>query len=157
MDVPTIIIELLEKIGLPNTGVDEGVVAGQRVYTIQTTETKMLIGVRGETLRALEYVVKKIVEKQGRDAHFVVDVDNYRIKTIQELQQKAKMMAGRARSFQYDVEMSDLSAYERMIVHATLADEPNITTESQGEGKNRKLVIKYAPTKESDLSSVSSI
>ncbi len=146
MQIPTIVTELLEHIGLPYSGIEEGTVAGQRIFTVKTTEPKTLIGVRGETLRSLEYVAKKIAEQRGiEDTHFVIDVDNYRTKSIQELQQKAKMMAGRARSFQYDVEMSDLSAYERMIVHATLAEEPNVSTESQGEGKNRRLVIRYKP------------
>ena len=54
------------------------------------------------------------------------------------------MMAERARSFQYDVELSPMSSYERLIIHTTLSDAPNVKTESQGEGRNRRVVIKYA-------------
>jgi spoIIIJ-associated protein len=54
------------------------------------------------------------------------------------------MMAERARSLQYDVELSPMSAYERLIVHTTLQDAPNVKTESQGEGRNRRVVIKYS-------------
>jgi spoIIIJ-associated protein len=53
-------------------------------------------------------------------------------------------MAERARSFQYDVELSPMSAYERLIVHTTLQNAPNVKTESLGEGRNRRVVIKYA-------------
>ena len=54
------------------------------------------------------------------------------------------MMAERARAFQYDVELTPMSAYERLIIHMTLADAPNVKTESLGEGRNRRVVIKYA-------------
>ena len=63
---------------------------------------------------------------------------------IKDLQSKALMMAERARSFQYDVELSPMSAYERLIVHTTLQGTPNVKTESQGEGRNRRVVIRYA-------------
>ena len=53
------------------------------------------------------------------------------------------MMAERARSFQYDVELSPMSAYERLIVHTTLQGAPQVKTESQGEGRNRRVVIRY--------------
>jgi predicted RNA-binding protein Jag len=100
-------------------------------------------------------LVKKIAEKQllpkntpetENDAealHFLVDVNDYRSKQIKDLQTKAVMMAERARSFQYDVELSPMSAYERLIIHTTLADSPNVKTESQGEGRNRRVVIRY--------------
>jgi spoIIIJ-associated protein len=54
------------------------------------------------------------------------------------------MMAERARSFQYDVELTPMNAYERLIVHTVLSDSPNVKTESSGEGRNRRVVIKYA-------------
>jgi len=75
---------------------------------------------------------------------FLVDVDEYRIRHIKDLQNKAKMMAERARSFQYDVELSPMTAYERLIVHTALQEEPHVKTESQGEGRNRRVVIKYS-------------
>jgi spoIIIJ-associated protein len=56
---------------------------------------------------------------------------------------KAVMMAERARSFRYDVELSPMSAYERLIVHSALSSEPHVKTESQGEGRGRRVVIKY--------------
>ena len=54
------------------------------------------------------------------------------------------MMAERARSLQYDVELTPMSAYERLIVHTTLQNEPHVKTESQGEGYGRRIVIKYS-------------
>ena len=62
---------------------------------------------------------------------------------LQELIDKARLLANRARSLQIDVEMPNLSSYERFIIHAALADEKDIETESYGVGKDRRLVIKY--------------
>lgn len=75
---------------------------------------------------------------------FLVDVNDYRAKQIKDLESKALMMAERARSFQYDVELSPMSSYERLIIHTTLQGAANVKTESQGEGRNRRVVIKYS-------------
>ena len=75
---------------------------------------------------------------------FLVDVNDHRARQIRDLQTKAVMMAERARSFQYDVELTPMSAYERLIIHTTLQNAPNVKTESQGEGRNRRVVIKYS-------------
>lgn len=139
-----IIKALLTSAGLPFTGITAASVADQQVFRIETDNGKDLIGVRGETIRALDHIVKKMAEQKGiEDMHFLVDVNGYRTKQIEQIQMKARMMAERARSFQYDVELTPMSAYERLIVHATLTDMPDITTESHGEGRNRRVVIRY--------------
>ncbi len=157
--VETIIKELLSRLDVPFTGVEHSAIAGQEVYSIQTTAAQALIGVRGETLHALDMLVKKIYEKSlpadatdaalsaqvgERTPMFLIDVNDYRTNQIKELQTKAQMMAERARSFQYDVELSPMSSYERLIVHTTLQGAPNVKTVSQGEGRNRRVVIKYS-------------
>ena len=154
--------ETLSAMGAEYKDVKHEEIAGQSVFAIQADDGRALIGMHGDTVHALDHVVKKIVEKRlddarrkmsapvdvaeeaGEAAHFLVDVNDYRSKQIKDLQAKALMMAERARSFQYDVELSPMSAYERLIVHTTLADSPNVKTESQGEGRNRRVVIKYS-------------
>lgn len=158
----TILVELLAAAGLPHKGVVRSTVADQEIFSIQTDDARTLIGGHGDTVHALDILVKKIYEKRlpaqaaslgdegarpgnsERAPMFMVDVNDYRTKQIKDLQAKAMMMAERARSFQYDVELSPMSSYERLIVHTTLADSPNVKTESQGEGRNRRVVIKYA-------------
>ena len=125
-------------------------IAGQQIYQIQVDDGKILIGGHGDTIHAIDFLMKRLVEeralkeKVAGEMHFLVDVNDYRTRQIKDLQTKALMMAERARSFQYDVELSPMSAYERLIVHTTLQDAPNVKTESQGEGRNRRVVIKYA-------------
>lgn len=158
--------EILDAAGLPYTAIVRGDVAGQTIFAIQADDARSLIGAHGDTVHALDQLVKKIVEKRLDEAHrktpvdqstdgikaseerdelhFLVDVNDYRSKQIKDLQAKALMMAERARSFQYDVELSPMSAYERLIVHTTLQSAPNVKTESQGEGRSRRVVIRYA-------------
>ncbi len=148
--VSTIIKELLAAMGADGVSVAQSEIAGQTIFSIKTDgDARSLIGPHGDTIHAIDMIVKKIAEKRitgeaASDMHFLVDINDYRVKHIQELQTKALMMAERARSFQYDVELSPMSAYERLIVHTTLQDAPQVKTESQGEGRNRRVVIKYA-------------
>jgi spoIIIJ-associated protein len=148
--VERIVQDLLSALGVSFSAVSHSSIAGQTIFSIQTDAAPALIGGRGDTIHAIDYLVKKIYEKQHptpegeAGEHFLIDVNDYQVKRIKELQTKALMMADRARSFQYDVELSPMSAYERLIVHTTLQDQPNIKTESQGEGRNRRVVIKYA-------------
>ncbi|HWO07723.1 MAG TPA: R3H domain-containing nucleic acid-binding protein [Candidatus Paceibacterota bacterium] len=149
MDVEGVLKRMLGAIGAPYKDISELEVAGQKIYMINVDDGKTLIGAHGDTIHAIDHLVKKIVEKQvGAESsedeiHFLIDVNEYRTRQIRDLQTKALMMAERARSFQYDVELSPMSAYERLIVHTTLQNEPNVKTESQGEGRNRRVVIRY--------------
>jgi spoIIIJ-associated protein len=154
--VEPILKDLLGLLGFPNAGIAREEIAGQVVYSIEAGEAgRALIGQYGDTVHALDLLVKKMVEKKNapenpepegayREPLFLVDVNGYRTQKIKDLQSKALMMAERARSLQYDVELSPMSAYERLIVHTTLQDAPNVKTESQGEGRNRRVVIKYS-------------
>ena len=153
--------ELLDSAGLSYSGIVRNDMVGQTIFAIQAEDARSLIGMHGDTVHALDHLVKKIVEKKlppvpedpasaeatvGKEGgpHFLIDVNDYRAKQIKDLQNKALMMAERSRSFQYDVELSPMSAYERLIIHTTLQDQPNVKTESQGEGRNRRVVIKYS-------------
>lgn len=147
----TILKELLDSAGISYNSISRSEAAGQVILSVESSDARDLIGPRGEVIQALDYLVKKIVEEKSgtpengeRGEMFLVDANGYRTKQIKDLQAKALMMAERARSFQYDVELSPMSAYERLIVHTTLQDAPHVKTESQGEGRSRRVVIKYS-------------
>ncbi len=152
--VEALLKDLLKAMDVAYTSIERQEIAGQMVFSIQSDDARRLIGGKGDTIHALDMLVKKMVEKKMPPAaegvaesevpHFLVDVNDYQVKRIKDLQTKALMMAERARSFEYDVELTPMSAYERLIIHTTLQDAPNIKTESQGEGRNRRVVIKYS-------------
>lgn len=151
-DVEKIVTDFLSAMGASYTGVSRLDIAGQVVYSIGVDDGKILIGTHGDTVHAIDHLVKKIVEQREskkteapEEQLFLIDVNDYRSRQIRDLQTKALMMAERARSFQYDVELNPMSAYERLIVHTTLQDAPDVKTESHGEGRSRRVVIRYSP------------
>ena len=140
-------IELIKKIIFyidPEHSVEKTEFYGQAIYEIQSAEAKKIIGKDGANLREIEKLIKALAEKLGIEEKFSIDVGDYKRKKMQELVDKARLLANRARSLQIDVEMPNLSSYERFIIHAALADEKDIKTESYGVGRDRRLVIKYS-------------
>jgi len=153
--VKKIIEEMLKIMNVPFDGVDinEGDEVSSTKFVIKTNDSAILIGTKGAHLLAFNHVVKKMAgkgkEEDGEAIRFFVDVNNYQEKLEEELKNKAKIMCERARSFKVDIELEPMSSYERMIVHAALQNIPDIKTESKGEGRYRRVVIKYVESKES--------
>ena len=119
------------------------------VFTIKTPDSAMLIGPMGENLRALNFILKRIVANQLKleaDPAFSIDINGYRDATLQQLEHKARMMADRAVSFRTTVELEPMSSYERMYVHSIFTNNPHIKTESVGQGRDRHITIKFVET-----------
>ncbi len=102
----------------------------------------ILIGRRGQTLAALEYVTKlMVVRRLGAWLPLTLDVGGYRKHRRDALQKLALYLAEQVKSKRRAVPMEPMPADERRIIHLTLADHPDVTTQSIGEGENRKVVI----------------
>ena len=116
-------------------------------FLIHSNDAGILIGSRGENLEALSFLLRRMVEnKQNEDEErdvFIVDVNNYQTKKLQELIENAQVSAHRAKLFKQSVELSPMTSYERMIVHSVFTDDPEISTESYGDGKFRRVVLKF--------------
>jgi len=134
---------LLSLLGLD---VEEIVVTdGHRtVVAITSKDHQHLIGPHGEHLRALNTVARRMVEtKHGEGtAAFLIDVNGYHEEKMEAVRAKARMLAQRARLFKHEVEMDPMSSYERLVIHELFANDPEIKTESAGEGKFRHVVLK---------------
>lgn len=135
--------ELLAHLGVVAESVETQTDALGTVIAVNTKEQDVLIGDRGETLLALNHLIKRIVEKEGTEENFSVDVNDYQKGRNDDLRARAKVFADRAKAFQLDVEMDPMSSYERMVVHASLAGDAEIKTESAGSGRDRRVVVKY--------------
>ncbi len=117
-------------------------------FIIATPDSAILIGEHGARLLALNHLMKRIVEKNSEETSpFFVDVNDYQKKRIEDIRAKAHMLAERARYFKSSVEMDPMSSYERMIVHAEFSEEKDITTESTGAGRDRRVIIRFSETK----------
>ncbi len=138
--------EIVSSLGVKFDGIEtkEDPITQNKVYVIKSSDSGLLIGDRGETFYALSHIIRKISTKGFEDkADFSIDVNDYRDGLLEKLKLKAKMLANRARDMKANVEMDPMSSYERLIIHGLLTDEPNIKTESVGEGRERRVVIKY--------------
>ena len=101
-----------------------------------------LIGRRGETLAALQYLVRQIVgHKTNHWIPIVVDVEQYKERRSQSLQSLAQRMSERVASSGQAVTLEAMPPAERRIVHIALREHPSVTTRSIGEGDNRKVMI----------------
>lgn len=111
-------------------------------FDIEGEDSALLIGRRGETLRALQLLVRTIVgRKLGTNLNFTVDVEGYDDRKRQSLANLADRVASRVIKTGRSIELEPMSARERRIVHISLADQKGIQTESSGEGKDRRVVI----------------
>ena len=103
----------------------------------------MLIGERGNNLAAAEHIIKKIIKKKyGEEQKFTLDINEYRMKRLEDLKQEVKNAAKAVRLYGKGVPLRPMSAFERRIVHLLLAEYPDIATESIGEEPDRKVIIK---------------
>lgn len=102
----------------------------------------ILIGRRGETLDALQYLTSLHVNK-GRDGYtrVTLDTENYRAKREDSLRRLAQRMANRAQKTGRKVVLEPMNPYERRVLHTALQNHPVVTTHSEGEEPNRRVVI----------------
>lgn len=103
----------------------------------------LLIGRKGQTLEALQYLVTRIAGyRQGGDGpHIVIDVENYRERRRKSLEDMVLRLGEKAKRERKTVAVDALSAADRRIVHAALQDDPWLTTKSLGQGTYRRLLI----------------
>ncbi|HIC87797.1 MAG TPA: protein jag [Anaerolineae bacterium] len=112
------------------------------VLNVEGDDLGILIGRRGETLEALQFITRLMVNRANRRwVNLVVDVEQYRSRREQALRQFALRMADRAVSTGRTVALEAMPARERRIIHLTLRDHPHVTTQSVGEGDRRKVTI----------------
>ncbi len=107
-----------------------------------TGDLSMLIGRRGDTLAALQYVTRLITSRElQRRANIVVDVDGYKSRRTSKLFELADRMADQAVRQGRTVTLEPMPPYERRIIHLALRNRSDVTTRSVGEGESRKVTI----------------
>ncbi len=112
------------------------------VLDIRGDDLGVLIGRRGETLAALQYLTRLIVSnKVNGNVNLVVDVESYKARREQQLRQLALRMAERVATTRKPVALEPMPPYERRIIHLALRDHPVVTTESVGRDEERKVTI----------------
>lgn len=162
IEIENLIRELIEKTTIPvreivieSDGSPLGAGANNMWVSVEVNQPHYFIGRDGEALSALNHLVRRIIEtKMPRDAEnpegatstVMVDINGFQKKRIENIHAVAHMMAERARYFKSNIEVDPMSAFERRVVHEFLSTETDLKTESTGEGRDRRVVIKYIGT-----------
>ncbi len=116
--------------------------AGGPIIDLAGEDSGLLIGRRGQTLQALQFIVTLIVRKQmNEDVRVVLDVENYRQRRETSLRDMADKVASRVAQTNRSITLEPMSPADRRIIHTSLAEHPDVRTESAGEGENRKVTI----------------
>ena len=111
-------------------------------FRITGGDSGVLIGKRGQTLEAIQYLLEKMINKKSTNrVRVLVDVEGYLEKRKNNLKQMAARMAEKARRTQKPVTIGQMNAHDRRIVHIHLKDDKGVRTQSIGEGYYRKLMI----------------
>jgi spoIIIJ-associated protein len=112
------------------------------ILDIQGGDLGVLIGRRGETLNALQYITRLIVSRElQRRVNIVLDVEGYKLRREASLQRLARNMAEQARKLGRVMSLEPMPPNERRIIHITLRDDETVRTESVGMGNRRKVTI----------------
>ena len=115
---------------------------GGPVFEIEGDDAGLLIGRRGDTLKALQFLVKYLVsQKLNANVNMLVDVEGYQDRRYQSLMSMARRVAQRVTDSGRPITLEPMPPNERRIVHMALADHPRVTTESAGSGSSRQVVV----------------
>ena len=120
---------------------DEGITTSIGL-NIEGEDLGILIGRRGQTMGALQHIVRIIMaHKMDIRIPVVIDVEGYKQRRCEGLQALAVRLADQVKTRKIPFTMEPMPAFERRIIHLTLAKDPNVTTESTGFGEARKVVV----------------
>jgi len=127
-----------------------GLIVNVRVFTndlclyidIEGEDSGTIIGKRGQTLDAIQYLTSLVVNK-GKDEYVrvVIDAEGYRDKREKTLEKLANRLADKAKKSGRSVRLEPMNPYERKVIHTALQERPEVTTKSEGEEPYRRVVI----------------
>jgi spoIIIJ-associated protein len=110
---------------------------------VKTAEAQNLIGKQGLVLADIQLLLRKVIKKQtDKDFYLSLDIDGYKKNKESYLRDVAQNIADEVSRTKQEKELPYTSSFDRRIVHMELADRKDITTESVGEGEERKIIIK---------------
>lgn len=112
-------------------------------FNLSGEKIAILIGKRGQTLNAIQYLVQLVVNKDGKQFYSVtVDAEGYRNRRKETLESLALKMADKSKRMNRKVALEPMPAFERKIIHSVLQNKSDVKTYSDGIEPHRHIVIK---------------
>lgn len=111
--------------------------------SIETQDAGRLIGFRGESLEALQFVINQIVNKEAPEfKKIVLDVASWRKQKEEELTTKATNMAAQVIESGQSMKFEPMSSWQRRVIHTVIGEIEGVESESVGEGRDRHIIIR---------------
>ena len=135
--------KIVEGMGLENVILETQRKDNYLKITLHSDNSSILIGKGGRTLSSIQNILRSVLSnKTNMYINIILDVENYKEKQQKNIERLAIKLAKEVRKTKEPITMDSMNSYERRLVHAVLADFKGVTTESEGEEPNRKVVIK---------------
>ncbi len=136
------IVELLDKMDIPATLTVNVQDEENILMDLKGDNLGLLIGRRGQTLDALQYLVSTVANREGGEwARVIVDIEGYRARREETLKALARRLGSKVRGTGRRVALDPMTALERRIVHSELQDIQGIETHSEGRDPFRRVII----------------
>ncbi len=111
-------------------------------FSLKGENLGKLIGFHGDNLQALQMILSGLKTRGEGALRLFLDVDGYKANRNQAIVDLANKTAEQAIKIERNIHLDPMNAYERRIVHTTLQEREDVTTESTGEGEKRHVVVK---------------
>ena len=136
-----VLARIVELMGM-SANVEGRVVDEQIWLTVSGEDVGQLIGKKGQTLDALQSLVGRIASREvGRGLALTVDAESYRERRAASLRQMAERLKDQVLESGHTVALNPMSARDRRVIHLTLRDEAGVSTRSEGQGDERRILI----------------
>lgn len=134
--------DILSRLGL-KANVEVEYEDGTYTVSIATEDSALLIGRAGETLKALQTIIRLLAYNVlMNEERIVVDVNDYRKQKEEELCRYIKEIASRVKELKYPETLQAMSSYERRLAHQIVGEMGGLSSESSGEGEERRITIR---------------
>lgn len=148
-DVKNWTLSVFKNLGVSFEKIDEVENDGVTIFSVVSNDGRILIGQNGETLQAVNHLLRRVVDRgiEDKETRYLIDINGYRKQSEEKVKGIASMLGERALTFKSEVAMEPTGSFERRIVHSLFQDHPHLITESRGFGRDRHVVIKYVEDK----------
>ncbi len=142
-EIDEYIASMLDAMGIEaKINIDYDDIEGEMNIDLEGSDMGILIGKRGQTLDALQYLIRLAVNKKSESYIKVkLDTENYRARRKETLENLAKNIAFKVKRTKRSFALEPMNPYERRIIHSTLQNDKYVATKSEGEEPYRKVIV----------------
>ena len=142
-EIEEYIASMIDAMGIEaKINIDYDDIEGEMNIDLEGSDMGILIGKRGQTLDALQYLIRLAVNKKSESYIKVkLDTENYRARRKETLENLAKNIAFKVKRTKRSFALEPMNPYERRIIHSTLQNDKYVATKSEGEEPYRKVIV----------------